>query len=162
MKFIVIPPAVFVIRKVWKMCGWKSLFATVARQKLSAGRTIRHGLAGLDTNRYLSIKALTNFDSDSKNRITFTVTGQPELRALLGYSHFDSLRVRIRLSYHISPMDLEETLSYIDHGLEVVHRSEKLFSDAASRGNFSWQGPEERLVENLKIQYISKRWTLKF
>lgn len=79
----------------------------------------------------LSIKALTNFDSDSKNRITFTITGQPELRALLGYSHFDSLRARIRLSYHISPMGLEETLSYIDHGLEVVHRNEKLFSDAA-------------------------------
>ena len=58
-------------------------------------------------------------------------TGQPELRTLLSYSHFDSLRARIRLSHHISPMSLEETASYIDHGLEVVHRTEELFSDAA-------------------------------
>jgi type II secretory pathway predicted ATPase ExeA len=28
-------------------------------------------------------------------------------------------------------MNLEETASYIDHGLEVAHRKEKLFSDAA-------------------------------
>ena len=79
----------------------------------------------------LALKALTNFDSDSRNRITFILTGQPELRTLLSYSHFDSLRARIRLSHHISPMNLEETASYIDHGLEVVHRKEKLFSDAA-------------------------------
>jgi type II secretory pathway predicted ATPase ExeA len=79
----------------------------------------------------LALKPLTNFDSDSRNRITFVLTGQPELRTLLGYSHFDSLRARIRLSHHISPMGLEETASYIDHGLEVAHRKEKLFSDAA-------------------------------
>jgi type II secretory pathway predicted ATPase ExeA len=79
----------------------------------------------------ISIKALTNFDSDSQNRITFILTGQPELRTLLSYSHFDSLRARIRLSHHLSPMGLEETASYIDHGLEIVHRKEKLFSDAA-------------------------------
>ncbi|MDZ7794945.1 MAG: AAA family ATPase [Spirochaetia bacterium] len=79
----------------------------------------------------VSIKALTNFDSDSRNRITFILTGQPELRTLLSYSHFDSLRARIRLSHHLSPMSLEETASYIDHGLEVAHRKEKLFSDAA-------------------------------
>jgi type II secretory pathway predicted ATPase ExeA len=79
----------------------------------------------------ISIKALTNFNSDSQNRITFILTGQPELITLLGYSHFDSLRARIRLSHHISPMSLEETAVYIDHGLEVAHRKEKLFSDAA-------------------------------
>jgi len=79
----------------------------------------------------ISIKALTNFDSDSRNRITFILTGQPELRTLLGYSHFDSLRARIRLSHHLSPMSLEETSCYIDHGLNVAHRKEKLFSDAA-------------------------------
>lgn len=79
----------------------------------------------------ISIKALTNFNSDSQNRITFILTGQPELRTLLSYSHFDSLRARVRLSHHLSPMGLEETASYIDHGLEVAHRKEKLFSDEA-------------------------------
>lgn len=65
----------------------------------------------------ISIKALTNFNSDSLNRITFILIGQPELRVLLGYSHFDSLRAGIRLSHHLLPMSLEESASYIDHGL---------------------------------------------
>ncbi len=69
--------------------------------------------------KLISVKGLTNFDSDSQNRITFIPTGQPELRTLLGSSH------------HLSPRNLEETASYIDHGLEVAHRKEKLFSDAA-------------------------------
>lgn len=79
----------------------------------------------------IAIKALTNFGSDSQNLITFILTGQPELRTLLGYSHFESLRARIRLHHQISPLSLEETAAYIDHGMKVVHRKEKLFSDAA-------------------------------
>jgi len=79
----------------------------------------------------LAIKAMTNFESDSRTRITFILVGQPELIAILGYSHFDSLRARIRLSYQLAAMNLQETCSYIDHGLAIAHRQEKLFSDAA-------------------------------
>lgn len=79
----------------------------------------------------IAIKSLTNFGSDSQNLITFILAGQPELRTLLSYSHFESLRARIRLHHHISPLSLQETIAYIDHGMEVVHRKEKLFSDAA-------------------------------
>ncbi len=80
----------------------------------------------------LSLKTMTNFDSDSKNRITFILAGQPELCTILGYSHFDSLRARIRLSHHLNGMSLEETCAYIDHGLKIVRRQEKLFSDNAT------------------------------
>jgi type II secretory pathway predicted ATPase ExeA len=97
----------------------------------------------------VSIKALTNFDSDSQNRITFILTGQPELRTLLSYSHFDSLRARIRLSHHLSPMSLEETGSYIDHGLEIVHRKEKLFSDAAKMEIFKRSNGIARQVNRI-------------
>jgi type II secretory pathway predicted ATPase ExeA len=97
----------------------------------------------------ISVKALTNFDSDSQNRITFILTGQPELRTLLSYSHFDSLRARIRLSHHLSPMSLEETASYIDHGLEVAHRKEKLFSDAAKMEIFKRSNGIARQVNRI-------------
>lgn len=96
-----------------------------------------------------SIKALTNFNSDSQNRITFILTGQPELRTLLSYSHFDSLRARVRLSHHISPMGLEETAAYIDHGLEVVQRKEKLFSDAAKMEIFKRSNGIARQVNRI-------------
>ena len=79
----------------------------------------------------LALKAMTNFESDSRSRITFILAGQPELIAILGYAHFDSLRARIRLSNHMSGMGLTETCEYIDHGLQIVKRHEKLFSDNA-------------------------------
>jgi type II secretory pathway predicted ATPase ExeA len=102
----------------------------------------------------ISIKALTNFDSDSQNRITFILTGQPELRTLLSYSHFDSLRTRVRLSHHLSPMGLEETASYIDHGLEVAHRKEKLFSDEAKMEIFKRSNGIARQINRICYKAI--------
>ena len=63
--------------------------------------------------------------------ITFILTGQPDLRAILVYAHFDALRTRIRLTQELTPMSLEETAGYIDHGLKIIHCQEKMFSDKA-------------------------------
>lgn len=102
----------------------------------------------------LTIKAMTNFDSDSQNRITFILSGQPELNAILGYSHFDSLRARIRLSHHLTGMGLQETCAYIDHGLSIVHRQEKLFSDNAKAEIFKRSNGIPRLINTLCYQAI--------
>lgn len=79
----------------------------------------------------LSLKAMTNFETDSRSRVTFILAGQPELTKILSYAHFDSLRARIRLSSQMTGMSLEETCEYIDHGLKIARREEKLFSDNA-------------------------------
>lgn len=42
-----------------------------------------------------SLKAMTNFETDSRNRVTFILAGQPELTKILSYAHFDSLRARM-------------------------------------------------------------------
>lgn len=46
-----------------------------------------------------TLKAMTNFDGDSSNRLTFILSGQPELASTLQFAHFDALRARIRLSH---------------------------------------------------------------
>jgi type II secretory pathway predicted ATPase ExeA len=102
----------------------------------------------------LAIKAMTNFDSDSRNRITFILVGQPELTTILGYSHFDALRARIRLAHEISGMSLEETCAYIDHGLRIVERQEKLFSDDAKIEIFKRTIGIARQVNTLCYQAI--------
>jgi type II secretory pathway predicted ATPase ExeA len=102
----------------------------------------------------LAIKVMTNFDSDSRNRITFILVGQPELSAILGYSHFDALRARIRLAHQLTGMSLEETCAYIDHGLRIVQRQEKLFSDAAKMEIFKRTTGIARQVNTLCYQAI--------
>ncbi len=69
--------------------------------------------------------------------------------ALKTLTNFDSLRACIRLSHHISPMSLEETASYIDHGLEVAHRKEKLFSDATKTEIFKRTNAVARQVNRI-------------
>ena len=102
----------------------------------------------------VAIKAMTNFNSDSRNRITFILVGQPELTAILGYSHFDSLRARIRLSHLLTGMSIEETCAYIDHGLSIVERQEKLFSDAAKVDIFKRTNGIARHINTLCYQAI--------
>ena len=79
----------------------------------------------------LSLKSLANFSSDSQTRITFILSGQPEIRARLKLAQYHALKQRIRLFYHMKPMSLEETCRYVDHHTKAAGNPNPLFSDAA-------------------------------
>lgn len=97
----------------------------------------------------LMLKSMTNFEADSSNRITFILAGQSELSTILSYAHFESLRTRIRLYHQLTGMSLEETAGYIDHRLKIVHREEKLFSDAAKSEIFKQSNGIPRKINSL-------------
>ena len=78
-----------------------------------------------------TIKAMVNFQFDSRTAITFVLAGQPELRELLKYAPFAAIRQRIRISYHMPPMSLQETCSYIDHHTARCGRPTSIFADDA-------------------------------
>lgn len=106
------------------------------------------------TEALLMLKAMTNFEADSSHRITFILAGQPELAAILQYSHFDALRARIRLSHVLAPMTLEETIGYIDHCLQIVNYSGSLFSDNAKMEIFQRTGGIPRSINSLCYRAI--------
>jgi type II secretory pathway predicted ATPase ExeA len=102
----------------------------------------------------LALKALVNFSQDSKSLITVILAGQMELRMLLDYSHFLSLRQRIKLDMHLSGMDLVETCAYIDHGLKIAGRPTPLFSDSAKIELFKRSGGIARQINSLCYRAI--------
>ena len=102
----------------------------------------------------LALKAMTNFESDSRNRVTFILVGQSELASLLSLSHFESLRERIRLAVRITPMSLQETCAYIDHALSIVEREEPLFSDDAKAQLFKRTHGIARKINTVCYQAI--------
>ena len=60
---------------------------------------------------YMPLAAyMVNYEFDSRSNITFVLAGQPELRELLKYAPFAAVRQRIRISYHMPPMSLQENL----------------------------------------------------
>jgi type II secretory pathway predicted ATPase ExeA len=102
----------------------------------------------------LALKSMTNFDADSSNRITFILAGQPDLATILAYSHFNALRARIRLTHQLSPMSLKETAGYVDHGLEIVHCTTQLFTEAAKMEIYKRSGGIARSVNTICYQAI--------
>ena len=77
------------------------------------------------------IKSMVNFHFDSQNKITFILSGQPELKAKLKYSQFSALKQRIRVFFHMESMSLEESCGYIDHHTKIAGRPNAIFSDEA-------------------------------
>ena len=79
----------------------------------------------------LALKSMVNFGSDSENKITFILCGQPELKATLRFSQLLALKQRIRLFFHMGGLALQETCAYIDHHTQIAGKPTSIFADDA-------------------------------
>lgn len=95
------------------------------------------------------LKSMVNFDCDSKTRITFILSGQPELVGRIKMSYFMPIRQRINLSYPMCGLSLEETCKYIDHHTKLCNCTKVLFSDAAKAEIFKQSQGVPRIINAL-------------
>src|SRR5918993_3115602 len=70
------------------------------------------GLGGLEELRMLS-----NLETEKSKLLQIVLVGQPNLRDKLSAPELEQLRQRITVSYHLPPLDAEETFNYINHRL---------------------------------------------
>lgn len=66
------------------------------------------------------LRMLSNFHSDDKPLLQTFLLGQPEFRKTLLSGNMQQLRQRVTATYHLGPMDLIETRSYIEHRLKTA------------------------------------------
>ncbi len=66
------------------------------------------------------LRMLSNFQLGDRALLQSFLVGQPELRELLRGPSMQQLRQRVIASYHLGPMDEEETRGYIEHRLRRV------------------------------------------
>ena len=64
------------------------------------------------------IRMLSNLETEKSKLIQIIMIGQPELREKLALPQLSQLRQRITVSYHLQPLDAEETKNYINHRLK--------------------------------------------
>src|SRR5215218_8648115 len=64
------------------------------------------------------IRMLSNLETEKSKLIQIVMIGQPELRDKLGLPQLEQLRQRITVSYHLQPLDADETANYINHRLK--------------------------------------------
>jgi general secretion pathway protein A len=70
------------------------------------------GLGALEELRMLS-----NLETEKSKLLQIVLVGQPNLRDKLAAPELEQLRQRITVSYHLPPLDAEETGHYINHRL---------------------------------------------
>jgi general secretion pathway protein A len=85
-----------------------------------AGRLV---LLVIDEAQNLSLAALeelrmlSNLETEKSKLLQIVLVGQPNLRDKLAAPELEQLRQRITVSYHLQPLDAEETVHYINHRL---------------------------------------------
>jgi len=63
------------------------------------------------------LRMLSNLETERSKLLQIVLVGQPELRDKLASPALEQLRQRITISYHLPPLDAEETGHYINHRL---------------------------------------------
>ena len=66
------------------------------------------------------LRMLSNFQNDERSLIQTFLLGQPEFRGILQSPDMQQLRQRVVASYHLGPLDADETRGYIEHRLHTV------------------------------------------
>jgi general secretion pathway protein A len=101
----------------------------------------------LDPSVLEQIRLISNLETETDKLIQIILAGQPELGALLERNELRQLAQRITVSYHLEPMDYEDTETYIKHRLIVAgFWGQLLFTSTALRTIFRHSGGIPRLI----------------
>jgi putative secretion ATPase (PEP-CTERM system associated) len=63
------------------------------------------------------LRMLSNLETEKSKLLQIVLVGQPNLRDKLATPELEQLRQRITVSYHLQPLDADETENYINHRL---------------------------------------------
>jgi general secretion pathway protein A len=96
------------------------------------------------------LRMLSNFQTDDKSLLQTFLLGQPEFRTTLHSPGMQQLRQRVIASYHLGPMDADETRAYIEHRLATVGwKGDPSFDDGAYDAIFAYTGGIPRKTNTL-------------
>lgn len=107
-----------------------------------------------DSEIFDEIRLLTNYQLDDRNLLSVILMGQPELRNMLSRPVFEPLRQRITMHYHLSPLDMEDMLEYLDYRLEVAGGVPGLFSPDAVQRIYDLSGGVPRRINLIATNAI--------
>jgi len=78
------------------------------------------------------LRMLSNFQLEDHALLQSFLVGQPEFREVMQSPQMQQLRQRVIASYHLGPMDAEETRAYVEHRLHHVGwENDPVFAPAA-------------------------------
>jgi len=103
------------------------------------------------TRRVLEeIRMLSGIETHKEKVLRIILAGQPELKETLDTPNLKQLMQRVRLRFHIGPLDGREMREYISHRLQVAGReANDLFADDTYDMIHRYSGGVPRLINTL-------------
>jgi len=96
------------------------------------------------------IRLMSGIETHKEKVLRIILAGQPELRDTLNSAKLKQLIQRVRLRFHMGPLDSRETREYIGHRLAVAGgEANDLFDDDAFDSIHSFTGGVPRLINTL-------------
>jgi general secretion pathway protein A len=119
----------------------------------TAGRTVVLVIdeaQNLEPHVLEQVRLISNLETKTDKLIQIVLAGQPELGRLLNSSALRQVSQRITVSYHLTPMDFEDTKAYIGHRLEIAGDWRAAsFTPQALKKIFRYSGGVPRLINIL-------------
>jgi putative secretion ATPase (PEP-CTERM system associated) len=96
------------------------------------------------------LRMLSNFQANGRPLVQVFLLGQEEFRATLLSPGFEQLRQRVTATYHLNPLNEEETRTYIEHRLSKAGWvGDPEFTDEAVQAVFEFCQGVPRRINNL-------------
>ena len=96
------------------------------------------------------IRLLSGIETHKEKVLRIILAGQPELKATLDSPSLRQLVQRVRLRFHLGPLDRREMREYIEHRLRVGGSGDKdLIADEAFADIYRYTGGVPRLINTL-------------
>jgi general secretion pathway protein A len=73
------------------------------------------------------VRMISNLETENEKLIQIIFLGQPELKKKLALPRLEQLRQRIAVYFHLTPLNKEDTKSYIRHRLKVASSTDNEF-----------------------------------
>jgi general secretion pathway protein A len=103
----------------------------------------------LDHERLEEIRLLSNIELDDQKLITIFFVGQSETETILMDPTNKAISQRISMSYHLQPLDEQETQHYIAHRLKVAGAKRGIFTVDACKKIFDIADGIPRLINSI-------------
>lgn len=96
------------------------------------------------------LRMLSNFQTNENSLLQTFLLGQPEFRKTLLSPDMEQLRQRVIATYHLGPMDVDETRTYIVHRLHTAGwKSDPILRDDAFAAIHEFTGGIPRKINTL-------------
>ena len=104
----------------------------------------------LSSHTVEELRMLSNYQTDKRPLLQTFLLGQPEFRKILLGEDMQQLRQRVAATYHLGPMNLAETRSYIEHRLSTAGwNNDPSFSEDAFTAIYDYTGGIPRKINSL-------------